>query len=157
MATSELGTIKRQLAEFIEGKIDSTASNIRTLKPRHDPFAQGQLSVLQSQPQAPLSSALNPQATFTSRNQALESFVESRINATAGIIWGSEAAEVEEQAFGQVNYLLSVRRMLDGTATSEDVGLHTAISHVLRELKVLDLLENNGLLQAGQSYTQLFK
>lgn len=65
---------------------------------------------------------------------AFKDFIESQINAAAKQILDKQKADLDHIAYGQLGYLLSVRRMLDGTATREDLGLHDAVNDVLQQL-----------------------
>lgn len=64
-------------------------------------------------------------------------FVESQINLAAKQIVDRQKADLDHIAHGKLSYLLSLRRVVDGTATWEDHGLHDAVNDVLQQLGVI--------------------
>jgi len=69
---------------------------------------------------------------------AFSGVIESQINLAAKRIVDKTNIELDHLANGKLGYLLSVRRMLDGKATKEDLGLHDAINDVLQQLGIID-------------------
>ncbi len=64
-------------------------------------------------------------------------FIESKLNEYAGkIVKGSERSD--ELAFGQVGFYLALRRVLNGKATLQDVGLMDAINDTLQQMGRLE-------------------
>lgn len=68
---------------------------------------------------------------------AFKSFLEAQINAAAKQIVDKQKADLDHIAHGKLGFLLSLRRVVDGTATREDLGLHDAINDVLQRLDLL--------------------
>ncbi|HFL2190356.1 TPA: hypothetical protein ACG3DQ_005449 [Pseudomonas putida] len=64
--------------------------------------------------------------------------VEAQINSAAKQIVDKTNIELDHLANGKLGYLLSVRRILDGKATKEDLGLHDAINDVLQQLGIVE-------------------
>lgn len=71
----------------------------------------------------------------------LKEFIESQIDLAAKQIATKKKPDLDHIAYGKLGFLLSVRRVLDGTATWEDHGLHDAVNDVLQELGVLKTYE----------------
>ncbi|CAK17559.1 hypothetical protein [Pseudomonas entomophila] len=86
---------------------------------------------------------------------AFKDFLEEQINAAAKQIQDKKKADLDHIAHGQLGYLLSLRRVVDGAATKEDLGVHDAINDVLQQLGVISLLEEQGKLPKGKSYLHL--
>jgi hypothetical protein len=74
---------------------------------------------------------------------AFKDFLEAQINAAAKQIIDKQKADLDHIAHGKLGFLLSLRRVVDSTATREDLGLHDAINDVLQEL---------GLIQKSATY-----
>ncbi|MCE7762489.1 hypothetical protein GQL56_07515 [Pseudomonas putida] len=72
-----------------------------------------------------------------------KSFLETQINAAAKQIIDKQKPELDHIAHGKLGFLLSLRRVVDGTATREDLGLHDAVNDVLQQL---------GLVEAKATY-----
>lgn len=72
----------------------------------------------------------------------LTDFVEEKLNHYAQrIIDGG--ANVDDHAFGELAFYLSVRRVLSGKATRQDVGMMDAIN---------DTLQGLGLMKEGKTF-----
>lgn len=68
---------------------------------------------------------------------ALTNFIETKLNEYAQkIVKGGEQSD--ELAFGQLSFYLSLRRVLNGKATLQDVGLADAINDTLQELGIIN-------------------
>ncbi|MGF6392911.1 hypothetical protein [Pseudomonas plecoglossicida] len=68
---------------------------------------------------------------------AFENFIETQINAAAKQIIDKKKTDLDHIAHGKLGYLLSLRRVVDGTATREDLGLHDAVNDVLQQLRLI--------------------
>jgi hypothetical protein len=67
---------------------------------------------------------------------ALTNFIETKLNEYAQkIVKGGEKSD--ELAFGQLSFYLSLRRVLNGKATPQDIGLVDAINDTLQELGII--------------------
>jgi hypothetical protein len=67
----------------------------------------------------------------------LTNFIETKLNEYAQkIVQGSQKSD--ELAFGQISFYLSLRRVLSGKATPQDIGLVDAINDTLQELGIVD-------------------
>ncbi|MFB4391548.1 MULTISPECIES: hypothetical protein [unclassified Pseudomonas] len=88
---------------------------------------------------------------------ALKDFLEANINVAAKQIQDKKRVDLDHIAYGQLSYLLSLRRVIEGTATREDLGVHDAINDVLERLGVITLLQENDRLPKGKSYLHLIK
>ncbi|CAM3863572.1 hypothetical protein CCOS865_05105 [Pseudomonas reidholzensis] len=86
---------------------------------------------------------------------ALKHFLEEKIDAAAKQIQDKKKADLDHLAYGQLSYLMSLRRLVEGTHTKEDLGLHDAINDVLEELGVIGLLQQSGKLKKAESYLKL--
>ena len=69
---------------------------------------------------------------------AFKDFLEVQINAAAKQIQDKKNPGLDHTAYGQLSYLLSMRRVVDGTSTKEDLGVHDAINDVLQHLGIID-------------------
>lgn len=68
---------------------------------------------------------------------ALTDLIETKLNEYAQkIVKGGEKSD--ELAFGQISFYLSLRRVLNGKATPQDVGLVDAINDTLQELGIIN-------------------
>ncbi|GAB1619283.1 hypothetical protein [Pseudomonas sp. NGC7] len=65
---------------------------------------------------------------------AFKGFIEDQIKIAAKQITDTKMANTHHFAHGKLSFLLSLHRMVDGTATREDRGLHDAINDVLQLL-----------------------
>ena len=67
----------------------------------------------------------------------LTNFIETKVNEYAQkIIKGGEKSD--DLAFGQLSFYLSLRRVLNGKATPQDVGVVDAINDTLQELGIIN-------------------
>jgi hypothetical protein len=72
----------------------------------------------------------------------LKEFIETKLNEYAQkIVKGSEKSD--ELAFGQISFYLSLRRVLSGKATIQDVGMMDAIN---------DTLQTMGIVGEGETF-----
>ncbi|MBD2496621.1 hypothetical protein H6G75_20105 [Nostoc sp. FACHB-280] len=72
----------------------------------------------------------------------LTNFVESKLNEYAEkIVKGGDKSD--DLAFGQISFYLSLRRVLKGKSSLQDVGLVDAINDTLQEL---------GIIEAGKTF-----
>lgn len=72
----------------------------------------------------------------------METFIENKLNHYAeNIIKGNNRRD--EYSLGELNFYISLRRVLEGNATMEDAGLMDAIN---------DTLVETGFLQEGQVF-----
>ncbi|MFI7855448.1 MULTISPECIES: hypothetical protein [Pseudomonas] len=69
---------------------------------------------------------------------AFKDFLEAQINGAAKQIFDKQKADLDHIAFGKLSFLLSLRRVVDGTATREDLGMHDAVNDVLQTLGLID-------------------
>lgn len=68
---------------------------------------------------------------------ALTNFIETKLNEYAQkIVQGGEKSD--DLAFGQLSFYLSLRRVLNGKATPQDLGLLDAINDTLQELEIIN-------------------
>lgn len=67
-----------------------------------------------------------------------ETFVEGQINQAAQSIVTRKITRLDDVAFGKLGFYLVMRRAMDGTASSEDLGLLDAIDDSLQALRLLD-------------------
>ncbi|WP_122663103.1 hypothetical protein [Pseudomonas viridiflava] len=65
-------------------------------------------------------------------------FVEQQINLAELKLHTGKSARLDDVAFGKLGFYLALRRVLDGTSTSEDLGLIEAVNDTLQALKLLD-------------------
>ncbi|MFT0520451.1 hypothetical protein [Pseudomonas faucium] len=76
----------------------------------------------------------------------LKAFVEAQINSAAKKIIDKKKVEFDHFATGQLGYLLTLRRWVEGTSTPEDLGLHDALNDVLQKGQVVS--ERSSYLKA---------
>ncbi|QCI14838.1 hypothetical protein E6B08_27335 [Pseudomonas putida] len=69
--------------------------------------------------------------------KTFDKFISNEIEAATNQFKKKPEGDLHDIAKGQLVFLQSVRRVLDGTATWEDHGLHDAVNDVLQELGVL--------------------
>lgn len=67
----------------------------------------------------------------------LESFIESKLNHYAKAI-AEGSAKVDEHALGEMVFYMSLRRVLSGKATIQDIGMMDAINDTLQEIGILE-------------------
>lgn len=67
----------------------------------------------------------------------LSTFVEDKLNDYAAVIIKGNQRR-DEYALGELNFYMSLRRVLAGKATMQDVGLMDAINDTLVEFGVLE-------------------
>ncbi len=67
-----------------------------------------------------------------------EAFVETQINQAAQNVVSKKSSRLDDVAFGKLGFYLAMRRAINGTASSEDLGLLDAINDSLQTLKLLD-------------------
>jgi hypothetical protein len=72
----------------------------------------------------------------------LSSFVEDKLNQYAKKIL-TGGATADEHALGEITFYTSLRRVLEGKATAQDVGMVDAVNDTLQQL---------GLVQAGSTF-----
>ncbi|MFK8330975.1 hypothetical protein M2D63_013270 [Pseudomonas sp. BJa5] len=72
--------------------------------------------------------------------EALKDALEARINAAAQSIIDKKSTS-DDIALGKLDFLSSLRRLLDGKATPHDLGRHDALNDVLQDLGVLSSKE----------------
>ncbi len=68
---------------------------------------------------------------------SLETFIEAKINHYAQMIIDF-TEKGDDLALGELNFYIALRRVLNGTATTQDKGMVDAINDTLQELGVLD-------------------
>ncbi|MFK2912930.1 hypothetical protein [Pseudomonas sp. 3HC3] len=68
--------------------------------------------------------------------EAFKAFVEEQINRAAQKII-DHGHRYDEHSHGKLNYLLSLRRVINCEATAEDMGRHDAINDVLQALGII--------------------
>ncbi|WP_426142981.1 hypothetical protein [Pseudomonas sp. DWP3-1-2] len=67
-----------------------------------------------------------------------KALIEERINHAAQRITSSKNAKFDDVAFGKLGFYLSLRRVINGTSSAQDIGLFDAINDTLQALKLLD-------------------
>lgn len=67
----------------------------------------------------------------------LQQFVEDKINRYAQMIV-DHRDKADELAMGQLQFYIAFRRVLDGNATTHDLGMMDAINDVLQEKGLVD-------------------
>lgn len=72
----------------------------------------------------------------------LLNFVEEKINHYANMIAGSKD-KADELAIGELYFYVSLRRVLKGNGTTQDLGMMDAIN---------DVLQTKGLLESGKTF-----
>ena len=73
---------------------------------------------------------------------SLLKFVESKINSYAKSIL--EAGDkLDQLSFGELEFYMSLRRVLKGTANPDDIGMIDAVN---------DTLQHLGIIQAGKAF-----
>lgn len=67
----------------------------------------------------------------------MKDFIEKKINQYSNSIIEANN-KIDEFAFGELKFYMSLRRMYEGTATIEDKGFMDAINDTLQELEIVD-------------------
>ncbi len=70
--------------------------------------------------------------------RTFDELISDEIEAATNQFKKKPEGDLHDIAKGQLVFLQSVRRMMDGTATWEDHGLHDAVNDVLQKLGVLN-------------------
>lgn len=65
-------------------------------------------------------------------------FIEEQINLAEQKLHAGKSARLDDVAYGKLGFYLALRRILEGTSTSEDLGLMEAVNDTLQALKLLD-------------------
>ncbi|PHN32332.1 hypothetical protein [Pseudomonas sp. ICMP 561] len=65
-------------------------------------------------------------------------FVEEQIAQAEQKLYTGKSARLDDVAYGKLGFYLALRRVLEGTSTSEDLGLIEAVNDTLQALQLLD-------------------
>ena len=71
-------------------------------------------------------------------NTHFKAFVEEQIRLSTQKMASTQSARLGDVAYGRLGFYLALRRIVEGTSTSEDLGLMDAVNDTLQALKLLD-------------------
>lgn len=67
----------------------------------------------------------------------LTAFIEDKINHYGNMIV-SRGDKADDLALGELTFYISLRRAMNGTATTQDIGLLDAVNDTFQQLGILD-------------------
>lgn len=67
----------------------------------------------------------------------LSAFIEEKINHYGNMIV-TRGDKFDDMALGELTFYISLRRAINGTATTQDLGMLDAVNDTLQELGILD-------------------
>lgn len=71
-------------------------------------------------------------------NADFKAFVEEQIKLSTQKLASTQSARLGDVAYGKLGFYLALRRVVEGTSSSEDLGLMDAVNDTLQALKLLD-------------------
>jgi hypothetical protein len=65
-------------------------------------------------------------------------FVEEQVKLAEQKLHTGKSPRLDDVTYGKLGFYLALRRVLEGTSTSEDLGLIEAVNDTLQALRLLD-------------------